>query len=262
MSPAQTDVWRGHISLLSGVLCHPVVSDPLLNLGRNHFAGVKPPADSCTQFTLRAYESVGGNRGVKPLVFWFWSITFHLWSFTLQQAACLGGSWERRHSEEKKIVNADQCFFFYHTGLLSCRAALDCCLYDLAYYSSHLTRSVNVPCIPNRAHVFPCYKIQMLWNDVIQGYERASLWSSGCWQLLSHPLLQLQKRSMGFLFFFFFYYNKHVKGKHSLKWHQVSHPDQTLYLGMPRTVPEIHSVWISLSHFPVSNLCSVLVELM
>lgn len=33
-SPKQTDVWRGHISLLSGVLCHPVVGDPLFNLAR------------------------------------------------------------------------------------------------------------------------------------------------------------------------------------------------------------------------------------
>lgn len=33
MSPTQTDVCCGHISLLSNVLCHPVVSDPRFNHG-------------------------------------------------------------------------------------------------------------------------------------------------------------------------------------------------------------------------------------
>lgn len=48
-----------------------MISDPLFNPGWTALQGVEPPADPCTQFTLWARGSAGGDGGVKPLVFRF-----------------------------------------------------------------------------------------------------------------------------------------------------------------------------------------------
>lgn len=80
----------------SGVPCQPMVGDPRLNRAPAVSRASSLPAGPCTQFTRWVYKT----SGVKPLVFWFWSVTFHPWAFTL--AGCLLGELrETSHSKNK-----------------------------------------------------------------------------------------------------------------------------------------------------------------
>lgn len=63
-SPTQTDVWHGHISLLSGVLCHPVVSDPLFNLGRTILQASSLPLISAHNSLCGRTSQSGATAGL------------------------------------------------------------------------------------------------------------------------------------------------------------------------------------------------------
>lgn len=128
-SPTQTAVWHGHISLLSGVLCRPVVSDPLFNLGRTILQASSLPLLSAHNSLCGRTSQPGAAAGLSHSCSGFDLLPFtpdlsHRGRLTVR------GSWERHHSN-KTFVNISVASFKAqknHAGLLAQPAALSHCL--------------------------------------------------------------------------------------------------------------------------------------
>lgn len=153
---------------------------------------------------------VGGGHGrVKPFVFWFWSITFHLWSLTLRQAASQG-SWERHHRPG-----------YWHAKLLWTTASV-----ILHIAAVTLLRTLMRPVFEIVSMCSPVIRFRCCKNDVFVVFSSFFFDHGAVTAPLSPSPSGAEEKTWGFW----------CQRKHSLKWHQVSHPAQMLYLGMPGTL--------------------------
>lgn len=187
-SPTQTDVCRGHISLLPDVPCHPVVGDLRFNHGWTVLQASSLPLVSAHNSLCRRASQSGATAGLSRSC-----SGFDLSPFTYDLSHCgrllqLG---ELRETSQQRTMKTSQRAGLGLVGLWARKVtSMTPC--------SHLSPCIYTPYIKN------CVRM-LLDSDVVKwrmwGYEPPWLWSSGCWQLLSHsPCLSLEKRNMGFFF--------------------------------------------------------------